>query len=349
MKTSLFDIAKLVNGTIVGDEKLIIEGLSAIDNIVPASIVFAEGRDNLQKAENSHAAAILVSNQVESSNKALIKVANPMLGFIQLLNYFHPSKKNNIGIHPTAVIADDVIIGQSVSIGAYVNIESGVNIGDNCVIKSHTYLGHGVTLGSSCTLHPQVTIYDNCQIGSNVIIHASTVIGSDGFGYTFNGTEHIKIPHVGHVIIEDNVEIGANSVVDCATIGATIIGKGTKIDNLVQIAHSVKLGQNNILCAFTGIAGSTKSGNHVVFAANVGVSDHVTIDDGVILAARAGVPPRKHLKKGNIYLGNPARPKDKALEQELGTTRIPSMRKKIKALSEKMDMLVSKLEQQESI
>jgi len=149
---------------------------------------------------------------------------------------------------------------------------------------------------------------------------------------------------VGRVIIQNDVEIGANTVIDRATIGATVIGEGTKIDNLVQVAHSVKLGQHNILCAFTGIAGSTVSGNHVVFAANVGVSDHVRIDDGVILGARAGVPPKKHLRQGNVYLGNPARPKDKAIEHELATTRIPIMRKHLKRLSEKVNALIEQMQ-----
>jgi UDP-3-O-[3-hydroxymyristoyl] glucosamine N-acyltransferase len=170
------------------------------------------------------------------------------------------------------------------------------------------------------------------------------VIGSDGFGYTLADGQHMKVPHVGHVVIEDNVEIGANTVIDRATIGATMIGEGTKIDNLVQVAHSVKLGKHNILCAFTGIAGSTVSGNHVVFAANVGVSDHVRIDDGVILGARAGVPPKKHLRHGNIYLGNPARPRDKAIEQELATTRIPIIRKNLKQLSDKVSQILARLD-----
>jgi len=348
MNASLFEIAAVVGGMVVGDETLMISGLSPIENISLNSMVFAEGTDNLKKAEDSHAAAILVATHVDSHNKPVVQVANPLLAFIKLLNHFYPEKKPKAGIHPTAIIADDVILGNNVAIAPYVVIESGSQLGDNCIIKSHVHIGHKVSIGANTTIHPQVTIYDNCRIGARVSIHASTVIGSDGFGYTFNQGQHIKVPHVGNVIIEDDVEIGANTVVDRATLGATMIGKGTKIDNLVQIAHSVKLGQHNILCAFTGIAGSTTSGNHVIFAANVGVSDHVRIDDGVILGARAGVPPRKHLKHGNIYLGNPARPKEKALAQELATTRIPLMRKNMKALSEKVADLSKRLELQEN-
>lgn len=344
MNASLFEIAALVQGVVVGDDQLMISALSPIDNIMANALVFAEGSDNLKHAEASQAAAILVASNVEQVSKPIIKVANPFTAFIRLLNHYYPQKKPAPGIHPTACIADGVILGKNTSIGPYVTIASGCTIGDNCIIKSHVCLGHDVTLGNDTTIHPQVTIYDQSQIGSRVCIHASSVIGSDGFGYTLEEGQHLKVPHVGHVIIEDDVEIGANTVVDRATLGTTVIGEGTKIDNLVQIAHSVKIGKHNIICAFTGIAGSTVSGNHVIFAANVGVSDHVRIDDGVILGARAGVPPRKHLKQGNIYLGNPARPKDKAIEQELATSRIPLMRKNVKTLSDKVTLLAQKLE-----
>lgn len=347
MNASLYEIANLVQGVVVGDEKIIVSSLSPIDNIVTGSLVFADGNENLQLAEKSEAAAILVNNNSTSETKPVIQVPHPFKAFIQLLSHFYPAKKAIAGIHPTAVLAQDVSLGKNVSIGPYVIIEEGARIGDNCVIKGHVSIGAQVTIGEDTILHPHVTIYDQCQIGARVLIHASTVIGSDGFGYTFVDNQHMKVPHVGHVIIADDVEIGANTVIDRATLGATVIGAGTKIDNLVQVAHSVKLGKHNILCAFTGIAGSTTSGDHVVFAANVGVSDHVSIDDGVILGARAGVPPKKHLKQGNVYLGNPARPKDKAIEHELSVTRIPLMRKNLKALSEKVAELSKHLAHQE--
>ncbi|MBA2651545.1 MAG: UDP-3-O-(3-hydroxymyristoyl)glucosamine N-acyltransferase [Tatlockia sp.] len=345
MNVSLYEIANLVQGIVVGNEKINIASLSSVDNISLGSLVFADSERNLERAEKSEAAAILVKNTTISQIKPVIQVDHPFKAFIQLLNHFHPSKKSKLGIHPTAVIADDVVIGNNVSIGPYVVIEAGSKIGDNCVIKNHVSIGADVVLGADTILYPQVTIYDRSRIGSRVAIHASSVIGSDGFGYTFVDGQHLKVPHIGHVLIEDDVEIGANTVIDRATIGATVIGEGTKIDNLVQVAHSVKLGKHNIMCAFTGIAGSSTSGDHVIFAANVGVSDHVRIDDGVILGARAGVPSKKHLKEGNIYLGNPARPKDKAIEQELGLTRIPIMRKNLRALSEKVELLSKRVAQ----
>lgn len=343
MNISLSDIAHLVQGVVMGDDTLTISSLSAIDAIKPNSLVFAQGEKNVQLAESSSATAILVSHNITNSPKPLIQVAHPFKAFITLLNHFHPPHPVKPGIHPSAVIGEKVSIGKGVSIGPYVVIESGSSIGDHCVIKSHAYIGHDVKIGDHTTIHAHVTIYDNSQIGSHVIIHASTVIGADGFGYTFVDGEHLKVPHVGHVHIQDNVEIGANSAIDRATIGATTIGAGTKIDNFVQVAHSVQLGKNNILCGFTGIAGSTHTGNNVVFAANVGVSDHVRIEDGVILGARAGVPSNKVLKEGLVYLGSPARPRDVAIKHEFSVNRIPLIRKNIQTLTEKVAQLQEQL------
>ncbi|HRD69321.1 MAG TPA: UDP-3-O-(3-hydroxymyristoyl)glucosamine N-acyltransferase [Legionella sp.] len=343
MNTSLCDIANLVQGMVIGDDSIRISALSPIDNILAGTLVFADSEENLKRAEASPAAAILVNLKTTSKEKPIIQVPHPLKAFIKLLHYFNPSPKHLPEIHKTAVIGEGVQIGEHVSIGPYVVIESGSVIGNNCVLKGHIYIGHHVIIGDDTTIHAHVTVYDNCHIGARVSIHASTVIGSDGFGYTFVDNQHLKVPHVGRVIIEDDVEIGANTAIDRATLGATVIGAGTKIDNLVQVAHSVKLGKNNILCGFTGIAGSTTTGNNVIFAANVGVSDHVRIDDGVILGARTGVPPHKHLKEGNVYLGSPARPKDVTIKHELSVNRIPLMRKNIKALTEQIEDIKKRL------
>lgn len=348
MDISLEDVAALIQGQIVGDASTKIFSLASIDNVVSGSLVFAEGADNLQKAEASEAGAIIVRRKVSLSKKPLIQVDHPLKAFIQLLQHFHPPKKNAVGIHPTAVIAPGVQLGEGVSIGPYVVIESGSRIGNHSVLKSHVYIGHEVTIGENSTLHPHVTVYDHCELGSRVIVHASTVLGSDGFGYIFVDGQHLKVPHIGQVIIEDDVEIGANTAIDRATMGATLIGEGTKIDNFVQIAHNVKLGKHNLLCACTGIAGSSTVGDRVTFAANVGVSDHVRIDSNVVLGARTGVPPNKHLKEGITYLGSPARPKDIAIKQELSVYRIPFLRKNIQTLTQQLALLKERLAQIEA-
>lgn len=347
MSYSLRDLANQVQGVIVGDESIRVSCLSPINEISSESLVFADSSENLKRAEASQAAAVLVDRLTSDSTKPLIQVTHPFNAFITLMHFFNPPQKIIPGIHPTAVIGEGVHLGSNVFIGPYVVIEAGSFIGDNCILKSHIHIGREVTINQDTTIHPHVTVYDKCQIGSRVIIHASTVIGSDGFGYTFVDGKHLKVPHMGHVVIEDDVEIGANTAIDRATIGETKIGEGTKIDNLVQVAHSVKLGKHNILCGFTGIAGSTTTGDHVIFAANVGVSDHVRIDNGVVLGARTGVPPKKHLKEGMVYLGNPARPKDIAIEHELSVNRIPLMRKNIKTLKEEIALLKKQLAKQE--
>lgn len=343
MSATLNEIAALIQGRVVGDGSINIQTLSSIDDIIPGSLVFADGEDKLKQALQSEAAAVLVNHNIEQAGKPLIQVATPFNAFIQLLNLFYPARAIKAGIHPTAIIGEGALIGKDVYIGPYVIIESGCWIGDGCVLKGHNYIGHDVKIGEYSVIHPHVTVYDGCQIGSFVTIHASTVIGSDGFGYTFVDGKHLKVPHVGTVVIGSHVEIGANTAVDRATMGETSIGEGTKIDNLVQVAHSVKLGKHNILCGFTGIAGSTVTGDHVIFAANVGVSDHVRIDKNVILGARTGVPPKRHLKEGTVYLGSPARPKDEAIKHEFSVNRIPMMRKNIKELSEQVASLEKRL------
>ncbi len=347
MRMSLVEIAELVGGRVTGDDTLAITAVSPIDNIAAGSIVYADGQDKLKKVENSAAAAVLVSDKLSSEHISCVLVEDPLAAFILLLTHFYPAPVAKPGIHPSAVVAESAQIGENVSIGPYVVIGEHTVIGKGTVLKNHVSIGEKVVIGDDCTLHPQVTVYDHCHLGSGVSIHAGTVIGSDGFGYVQKNGEQVKMPHVGRVVIENDVEIGANTVVDRATLGETVIGTGTKIDNLVQVAHSVKLGKHNILCAFTGIAGSSTSGDHVIFAANVGVSDHVRIDDQVILGARAGVPPHKHLIGGNIYIGSPARPKDKAIEQELSVTRLPRMRKNMSQLKERVDALSQRIEQLE--
>lgn len=348
MKASLATITQWVDGTLFGDQHIEITSLCGLDDIKPGSLVFAENKEGLSRAENSDAAVILLDEQTQTTQKPYIQTKQPFKSFVQLIHHFYPSKPIKPEIHPTAVIAPDVTIGERVSIGPYVTIEHGCVIGNGSVIKSHVAIGEQVTIGTNVTIHPHVTIYDHTQIGNQVVIHAGTVVGSDGFGYKYIDGHHMKFPHLGKVVIHNAVEIGALTAIDRASMGETVIGEGTKIDNLVQIAHSVKLGKHNILCAFTGIAGSSSTGDRVICAANVGVSDHVKIEDDVILGARTGVPPRKQLTQGNIYYGTPARTREKAAEAELSISRVPMMRKNLRALSLKLQELAKQVHKLQS-
>jgi UDP-3-O-[3-hydroxymyristoyl] glucosamine N-acyltransferase len=344
MNFTVADIAKHLQADFLGDGNTLISGLSSLDEIAAHHLVFADGEANIRIAFASEAAAVMLTAPPEQTNKPVIIYPNPLLAFVELMALFYPSPEPKKTIHPSASIGNNVQIGEGVSIGPQVVIEDNCIIGNNVIIHPQVVVRESCQIGAYSEIHSQVCLYPNTIIQERVTIHSGSIIGSDGFGYKmFEGIHH-KIPHVGRVIIENDVEIGANTVVDRATLGTTKIGKGSKIDNLVQIAHNVKLGEHNIVCAFTGIAGSSQSGRHVVFAANVGVSDHVTIEDEVILGARTGVPPKKVMKKGLTYLGNPARPKDKALEQEFSTTRIPFMRKHIQNLQDKVSALEAQLE-----
>ena len=204
-------------------------------------------------------------------------------------------------------------------------------------------VGPNAKLGQHCLLHANATIAHHCVLGNRVKVHSGTTVGSDGFGYHFDGKTHLKLQHIGDVEIGSNVEIGANTAIDRATLGTTKIGDDTKIDNLVQIAHNVTLGKNNILCAFSGVAGSVTAGDNVIFAADAGAGDHVTIEDNVTIGPRTGIPSKKRLSSGTTWLGNPARPADKAIEQIVSMQRIPGMKKQLKSLQQKLKELEEKL------
>lgn len=342
MFLTLNEVATLVDATIIGNGEIVIKGLSAIDQIKPEHIVFAENEYYLDIAQQSQASAIIVPEGVTQGLKPLLVVKNPAYAFAKLIEKFFPKPRPQPSIHPSAIIADDVELGANLHIGPRVVIESGCKIGEHTVIKAGTVIGSQVSIGSHCLIHANVTLYDDCQIGNEVQIHSGAVIGADGFGYTAVENRHHKIPHVGNVVIEDQVEIGANTVIDRANMTSTRIGQGTKIDNLVQIAHSVELGPHNILCAFTGIAGSTKTGSHVVCAANVGISDHVEIGDRVILGARTGVAPKKRLAADTVWLGNPARSDKKTIEQIVALQRLPNLIKRVSTLQQQVNAIEKK-------
>ena len=338
-------LANMLNAEFHGDGDQLILGLSPLNEISEQFLVFADGEENIKAAFLSNAGAVIVSKRPENISKPVIISDSPLMAFAQLIPFFYPETKKTPHIHSTACIGANVQLGQDIYIGPYAIIEDNCIIGDRSTIHGHVIVRENTKIGQDCEIHPHVTIYPHTIIQNHVVIHAGTIIGADGFGYRLIDGVHHKLPHVGQVVIEDHVEIGALTAVDRATLGTTKIGKGTKIDNLVQVAHNVKIGQHNVICGFTGISGSTTSGNHVVFAANVGVADHVKIDDQVIIGARAGVASKKHLLKGMTYIGNPARPKEKAFEQEFSTTRIPYMRKHIQTLQEKVQELEEKIAQ----
>ena len=341
MKTTLGQLAELVVGTVEGDADIAITGVAGIREARRGQITFiANARYGKLYAACTKASAVVLADDISAGccRAELLRVKDPDTAFVKIANHFAPEPiRYPPGIHPTAVIADDAELGRGVSIGAYVVIEPGARIGDRCIILPHTYVGHYTRIGSDCLLHSGVKVREGTTIGDRVVIHCGVVIGADGFGFNIVEGKHVKIPQVGTVEIEDDVEIGANVTIDRARFGKTHIGRGTKIDNLVQIGHNVWVGDNCILVSQVGIAGSTRLGDYVILAGQVGVGGHLDIGDGVTAAGRAGIS--KDIEPGQIISGVPAQPVDKERRMQVYVRRLPKAYEKIRELHERLTAL----------
>ncbi|MFA5146461.1 MAG: UDP-3-O-(3-hydroxymyristoyl)glucosamine N-acyltransferase [Candidatus Omnitrophota bacterium] len=299
-------LAILVEGAIEGDGDVDITGLSGLETAKLGDLTFAMDEERLAIAEKGNASCILTGRLTRKSTKPLIRVANPKLSFLIIYNKFHTPESRGAFVHPTAVVSPSAGIGTNVWIGAGVVIEDGVTIGDHVIIESNSAIKKNCSIGSFCHLYPNVTLYENTKLKKNVTLHAGVVIGSDGFGYVKEGGKIYKFPQLGSVIIEDDVEIGANSTVDRGSLSDTVIGAGTKIDNLCQIAHNVKMGRNNLIAAQCGISGSTTIGNDVTMGGQAGVVDNVNVGDNVMVGAKSAVIGS--IEKNSVVWGIPARP-----------------------------------------
>ena len=338
MKKTLKEIAQMIGG-VCSDEQIEISALSDIDHAGPQHLTFAVP-PHLEKAEQSNAGAVIIGMDVESFAKPAIRVANPRAAFAQLLAIFSPRAQVKRGIHPTAVIGENVTIGDNVAIMAYAVIDDNVTIGDNTVIYPHTYIGVGSAIGKDTILYPNVSVYEGCKIGDRVIIHSSTVIGGDGFGFATKDGVHHKVPQIGNVIIEDDVEIGAHVGIDRAAMNSTVVGKGTKIDNLVHLGHNVVLGEGCLVVAQTGISGSTIVGHHVTFGGQCGTVGHIKIGSNSVLAARSGLIA--DVPEGSFFAGFPAGPHAGWLRQEASARKVPDLVKQVKKLEKRLAELESK-------
>ncbi len=339
MKKTLKEIPGLIDGIISDGEDLVITGVTNIEDAGPDDITFAVP-PHLEKAVKSQAAAVIIPADVDSFGKPAIRVENPRMAFTKLLELFTPPLTVAREIHATAILGRNVRIGKNVAILPYVVLGDDVVIGDNTVIYPHTYIGQGTVIGTDTLIHPNVTVRENCRIGSRVIIQSGAVIGSDGFGFVTTQGRHHKVPQVGTVIIEDDVEIGACVGIDRATTGSTLVKQGTKIDNLVHLAHNVVIGENCFLVAQTGIAGSVKTGNNVTFAGQCGSAGHLTIGDNSVFAAKSGIIG--DVPAGAFYAGFPARPHKEWLRSEAATHRLPDMLKKIRDLEKRLSQVEDK-------
>jgi len=339
LKKTLREIADLIHGVLLGDGDIEITGVTNLEDATPMDIAFAVP-PHLEKAAQSVAAAVIIPSAVTEFAKPAIRVDNPRVAFVTLLNAFTPQIAVEPGVHVTAVIGKNVSIGDNVSIMAYVVIADGVQIGNNTIVYPHTYIGHNAIIGNDNLIYPNVTITAGGHIGHRVIIHSGAVIGSDGFGFITVGGRHQKVPQVGNVLIEDDVEIGANVTIDRATTGSTIVKCGTKIDNLVHLAHNVVIGEHCFLVAQTGIAGSTKVGNHATFAGQSGSVGHLTIGDNCVFAAKSGIT--NDVPAGSFYSGFPARPHKDWLRTKASANKMPDLIKKVRDLEKRLAAIEDK-------
>ena len=338
MKFTLKEIARLIGGELVGDPDVAITGISGIKEAKEGDITFLANPKYSSLVETTKAAAIITSREPVETSKPLIRTDNPSIAFTKVVDLAAPDdNKCPEGIHPTAVIHPGVHLAKGVAVGAYTVIEDGVGIGEGTVIYSGCYFGRRVKIGKNCLIYPHVSIRERVEIGNRVIIHSGAVIGSDGFGFAMVKGVQEKIPQIGTVSIEDDAEIGANVTIDRARFDKTVIGKGTKIDNLVQIAHNVITGENCVIVAQVGVSGSTVLGKGVILAGQAGIVGHVHIGDKAIVAAQAGVT--KSIPAGTKVSGYPAKPHKAARRVNACLQRLPELYKRIKELEEKVKSL----------
>ncbi len=328
----LSEIAKIIGGELVGED-MEIEKVAEWEFATERDLVFVFKSKDVAEIEDKTRARSLVIPSDGKTKKTHIKVEDPKLAMAKILKFFdfriYPS-----GIHNTAVLGNNVELGENIGIGAYVVIGNNVKIGAGTKIFPGVVIGNNVEIGENCIIYPRNTIYDHVIIGNNVIIHSGCSIGVDGFGYVWDGKEHFKITHIGKIIIEDNVEIGGNTVIERATLGETRIGKGTKIGSLIMIGHNVKIGENCVIVSQSGIAGSSILGNGVIMAGQSGVSDHVKVGNNVVILAKSGVT--KDVPDNTVVSGFPARPHSEEMKVQAILRKLPELWEEIRKLREKL-------------
>jgi UDP-3-O-[3-hydroxymyristoyl] glucosamine N-acyltransferase len=334
MPLSAAEIAKHLGGEVLGDGSLILKGFAPADRAQPGDLTFAENESYFARAEQSAAAAVIVDGPFTSTRKVLIRVPNARIAFARVLPLFFPEPPFPAGIHPTAIVPPSAAVDATAHVGAYCVLRDGVRIGARSVLQGGNFIGACSMIGEDSNLFPNVTIYPSTEIGNRVRIHSGTVLGSDGFGYVQDGGIHRKVPQIGCVIIRDDVEIGANVTIDRGALGPTVIGRGTKIDNLVQIAHNVTIGEHCLVVSQAGVAGSSKLGNYVVLAGQVGIAGHLKIGNHVSVAAQSGV--MRSIPDGEKWLWSPAQPDRQAKRQLIALQQLPDLLRRFNELEKKL-------------
>jgi UDP-3-O-[3-hydroxymyristoyl] glucosamine N-acyltransferase len=328
------EIARHLGGEIVGDGSLVLKGFAPADRAQAGDLTFAENENYFARADQSAASAVIVAGPFSSSRKVLIRVADARIAFAKVLPLFFPEPVFEAGIHPTAVVASTARVAADAHIGPHCVIGENVQVGARSVLQGGNHLGAGCQIGEEVNLFPNVVLYAGTEIGNRVRIHSGTVVGADGFGYVLDGGIHRKVPQIGSVIIKDDVEIGANVTIDRGALGPTVIGRGTKVDNLVQIAHNVIIGEHCLVVSQVGIAGSTKLGNYVILAGQAGIAGHLKIGNRVSVAAQSGV--MHNIPDGEKWLWSPAQPDRQAKRQMIALQQLPDLLRRFNELEKKL-------------
>lgn len=346
MKMKLAEIARRLNCSIVGDSEIEITGLATIETAQAGQLTFLSNRKYKRHLATTMGSAVITDDaEILLEGQSGLISSNPYLTFAEAMWLFHPLHQYPKGIHPSAIVSTSSVIGKDVSIGAFVVVGDEVKLGDNVTILDHCSIYSGVEIGDNTFIHSHCVVRERCRIGARAILQNNVTIGTDGFGFAkTSANEWFKIPQTGNVVIEDDVEIGAGSTIDRATIGATIIGKGTKLDNLVQIGHGSTVGENTLLCAQVGLAGSTQVGNEVILSGQVGAAGHLKIGDRVIATAQTGIP--SSVEAGKIVSGYPAIDNRDWLKSSAVFANLPQLQKDIRSLKEEVRSLKALLEKE---
>ncbi len=344
MEFSAKQIAAFIQGDIIGDENVTVHTFAKIEEGMPGAISFLSNPKYTSYIYETQSSIVLVNKDFAPEHEikaTLIKVDNAYESLAKLMNLYEMSKPKKTGIDPLAYVAPTAKIGKNVYIAPLACVEDGAEVGDNTIIHPHVTIGEQAKVGDNCIIYPNVTIYHDCRIGNDCVLHAGCVIGADGFGFAPTPTGYEKIPQIGIVIIENNVEIGANTCIDRATMGATIVRSGAKMDNLIQMAHNVEVGSHTVIAAQVGIAGSAKIGEWCMFGGQVGIAGHSKIGDKVGLGAQTGVPG--NIKSGSQLIGTPPMELKKYFKSSIAQRSLPEMQNEVRNLRRELEELKQQL------
>lgn len=338
---TLRELARALHATLEGDAAAVVTGVAPLESAGPDQISFLVDARYVELAKASRAGAFLAGPEVSGLPAPVLRVGAPQQALIDLLTLFHPPAAVVAGVAPSAVVARDASLAPTATVGALAVIESGAVIGPHVRIGPLAFVGAGAEVGEASVIHARVAVCAGVRLGKRVVVHPGAVIGADGFGYAFDGEAHRKIPQVGSVLVEDDVEIGANTTIDRATLGQTIIRRGTKIDNLVQVGHNVEIGEHSIIVAQVGISGSCRIGRGVVLAGQVGVADHLTLGDGAVVAAQSGLA--RDVAPGEKVFGTPARPLIEAKRIFVLEGELPELARRLRTAERRLAQLEERL------